>query len=181
MKPMTTSWINPPRAEEHPLVGDIERQMSGAQVRDATMVCGRRYELETLWPHEESWADGYVSGTNFYQTGRNRRIPYVAAALRSVDGVSVEELFKLPASAPAEMKEEAAQNPALLTSWRREQIVLRLGGDKPWLQPSVVAELWLFYQELEQRRASVLEKIGPLSTRVSDGASSPTSSPAKVS
>lgn len=182
MKTQPTNWLNPPAAEEHPLLRDLETQMSGAQIRDVTVVCGRRYELETLWPWEESWADGYVTGINFYQTGRNRRLPYIAASLRSIDGVSVEELFKLPASTPAEMKEQYANNPELVVAWRREQVLARLSGPKPLLQPEVVAELWLFYQELEQRRRGVLEKIGPLSTRATDdGASSPTSLPVKAS
>lgn len=177
----TPNWLNPPQAEEHPLLRDLEAQMSGAQIRDVTEVCGRKYELETLWPWEESWADGYVTGLNFYQTGRNRRLPYIAASLRSIDGVPVEELFKLPASTPAEMKEQYAKNPELLVAWRREQILARLSGDRPLLQPPIVAELWLFYQELEQRRGAVLEKIGPLSTRAGDGASSLTSSQGKAS
>lgn len=174
-------WTNPPQAEEHALVRDIEAQMGGAQIRDATTVCGHTYELETLWPHEESWADGYVKGVNFYQTGRNRRLPYLAASLRAVDGVSVEQLFKLPASTPVEIKAEFDADPTLVVAWRREQILARLGGERPWLQPPVVAELWQFYQALEERRTGVLEKIGPLSTRADVGASSPTSSPAKAS
>ena len=45
-------WTNPPQAEEHALVRDIEAQMGGAQIRDATTVCGHTYELETLWPQD---------------------------------------------------------------------------------------------------------------------------------
>jgi len=181
MKTQPINWLNPPAAEEHPLVKDLETQMSGAQIRDVTTICSRRYELETLWPYEEAWADGFVGGVNFYQTGRNRRLPYIAASLRAIDGVPVEELFKLPASTPAEMKEQFAKNPELVVAWRREQVLARMSGSKPWLAPEVVAELWLFYQELEQRRRGVLEKIGPLSTRADDGQSSPSSLPAKAS
>lgn len=181
MQPKTTDWTNLPDAEEHPLVKDIETQMTGAQIRDVTTICGRKYELETLWSHEESWADAYVGGVNFYQTGRNRRLPYIAASLRSIDGVPVEQLFKLPTSMSADLKEQFDAKPELVVAWRREQILARLVGKKPWLQPPVLAELWEFYQELEQRRSVVLEKIGPLSTRAGDGASSLTSSQGKAS
>ncbi|APU88889.1 hypothetical protein Rctr197k_069 [Virus Rctr197k] len=177
----TINWLNPPQAEEDPLLRDLETQMAGTQIRDTTTVCGHVYELETLWPHEESWADGYVAGQNFYQTGRNRRLPYIAAALRSIDGKSMSVLFKLPAETPQEMRDQFAKNPELLASWRREQVFMRLGGARPMLPPAVLSELWVFYQELEERRRAALEKIGPLSTRGDDGVSSPTSSQEKAS
>lgn len=179
--PKKADWLNPPKAEEHPLLRDLEVQMGGAQIRDTIEVVGRKYTLETLWPWEESWADGYVGGINFYQTGRNRRVPYVAAALRAIDGVSVAELFKLPDSTPQEMRDQFDKSPELLAAWRRDAIFQRLSGDRPLLSPPVLGELWTFYQELEERRNASLEKIGPLSKRADAGQSSPTSSPAKAS
>lgn len=180
-KQQAANWLNPPQADEHPLLRDVETQMSGTQIRDKTTICGRVYELETLWPWEESWADGYVDGINFYQTGRNRRLPYIAASIRSIDGVSIAELFKLPASTPEDMRAQYEANPMVLAAWRRDQLFKRLAAEKPLLSPPVLKELWEFYQELEERRGAALEKIGPLSTRAGDGASSPTSLPAKAS
>ena len=181
MKAQPIDWLNPPKADEDPLIQDLAVQMAGTQIRDATTICGHQYELETLWPHEESWADGYVGGGNFYQTGRNRRLPYLAAALRAIDGKPISVLFKLPASTPAEMREQFEKNPELVAAWRRDQIFQRLGGSNPMLSPAVVAELWIFYQELEERRRAALEKIGPLSTRGDVGVSSPSSSQEKAS
>jgi hypothetical protein len=163
------------------MLRDLEVQMGGAQIRDTVETCGHKYTLETLWPWEESWADGYVNGINFYQTGRNRRTPYIAAALRAIDGVSVSELFKLPANTPQEMLDTFEKQPDLLAAWRRDAVFQRISGPQPLLSPPVLAEIWIFYQELEERRNASLEKIGPLSKRADDGVSSPSSSPAKAS
>jgi len=180
-KIQVTNWLNPPQAEEHPLLKDLQVQMDGTQIRDTTTICGHAYTMETLWPHEEAWADGYVNGLNFYQAGRSRRLPYVVAALRALDGVSVADLFKLPASTPKDMREQYEKTPALLDAWRRDQLFQRLAGERPLLAPDVVSELWAFYQKLEERRRASLEKIGPLSPREDDGVSSPTSLPARAS
>ena len=89
------NWLNPPRAKPHPLREQIAAQIQGAQIEDTFSIAGRRYTLRTLWPFEETWADGLITGANFYQTGRNRRAPYVAASLQAIDGVSVRELYQL--------------------------------------------------------------------------------------
>lgn len=172
--------ITLPKADEHPLLKDLETQMHGSQIRDDITLYGRRYTLETLWPWEETWADTYVDGANLYQAGRSRRVPYVAAALRAIDGVPLELLFKVPATLSLDEK-KLLDDPRMALAWRRDQLYRRLAGEPPLFPPEVIAELWVFYQSLEERRRQSLEKIGPLSTGAGDGASSPTSSPEKAS
>lgn len=174
--------LNLPQAEEHPLLKDLTAQMMGAQVRDDLTTCGHTYTMETLWPYEEAWADNYVSGENIYQVGRSRRLAYVAASLRAIDGVSVSQLFKLPDSTPEATRAEFEANPLMFGVWQRDQLLQRLLSEtSPMLSPQVLTELWVFYQNLDERRQASLEKIGPLSTSGGAGAPSPTSSVEKAS
>lgn len=169
-----TTWLNPPKAKDHPLLQDMEAQFRGTQIKEAFPICGRTYELETLWPHEEFWADQYVTGGTLYQTGRNRRAPYIAAALRSIDGVPVQELFQLPADVPEDMRAAYMQDPKLVDRWRKEELLRRIQDpEHPIVAAPVLDQLWLSYQALLKRREEALEKIGPLSPKGEDnGASS---------
>lgn len=176
MKKTQTSWVlNPPKAADHTLLTDITTQMKGSQIEDTFEVCGRKYTLETLSQPDETWADGYVDGVNFYQTGKARRIPYLTAALRAIDEIPIADLFPLPKDAPEDMRKAVVEDPSLLLAWRRDQLFKRLSADPPLLSPPVISQLWVHYQELDNRRAEVLENIGPFSKRTSDGASSLTS------
>jgi hypothetical protein len=172
------SLLNPPRAKVHPLRAQIGQELRGCQSQEDFVVCGRTYTLRTLWPVEEEWADSLVDGSTIYQAGRNRRAPYVAAALVAVDGVPVQELFQLPDDTPDELRNLYLSAPDALVSWRRSEVFRWL---KEEVQPPVLAELWGSYQVLEERRREALEKIGPLSTRTAPPPSSPTSSPEKAS
>lgn len=183
MKPnANVNWLNPPQAEESPELDALTQMMLGAQIRDTFEICGVTFELRSLWPYEERWADGKVAGGNFYQTGRSARPAYVAASLVAINGRLVAELFTLPKDTPPEMLEQYNKEPTLLEEWRRDQLFARImSRDKPLFAPPVLNELWTSYQVLEERRKEALTKIGPLSKRTNDGASSLSSSPAKAS
>jgi len=177
-KKIDEQWAGPPKAKRHPVLDDIKNELTGCHVHDIFEVSGRKYELRTLTPLEESWADGFVDGQNFYQTGRNRRAPYVAAALVSIDGVAMTELFVFPTDEASEGMNELMKDKAFADGWRRREAL-------DWLtqssQPSVLDELWACYLELSERRNKALETVGPLSKRTPTGESSPTSLPVKAS
>ena len=169
-------WLNPPRAKAHPMRTKLAEQMQGAQVTDTFTIAGNKYTLRTLWPYEENWADARVVGVNIYQNGRSRRPAYVAASIVAVNGVSVDEMYQLPDSASKELRETFEKDKAAYDDWRRQQIFLDMTSTTdPVFAPPVVSELWQCYLVLEARRNELLEKIGPLSARTADGASSVTS------
>lgn len=176
------SWLNPPKAKDHPLLQDLAKQVEGCEIRGDFQICGHTYTLETLGQEEEYWADQYVVGGTLYQTGRNRRVPYVAAALRAIDGTAVEELFR-PDDMPEEMRKAFAEDDGLVRRWRREAILNRIQDpERPIFSPPVLNELWVSYQTLVGRREAALEKIGPLSPKGTDtSASSPMSLLASMS
>jgi hypothetical protein len=164
--------LTPPKANQHPLLQQLSAQLHGTEAQEAFTISGHTYTLRTLTPFEESWADGFVDGANFYQTGRNRRAPYVAAALMTIDNVSVKELFQLPDDADAETKQLVQASSVLEDDWRRREVLRWLVVSIP---SPVLAELWTSYQTLEVKRNESLEKIGPLSATTASGESSLTS------
>jgi hypothetical protein len=164
--------LAPQQAEQHPLLAKLKDQLRGVEVTEKFLIAGTEYTLHTLTPYEESWADGFVDGQNFYQTGRNRRAPYVAASLDAISGISIKELFKMPADMPQDTKDVLGASPVFEDDWRRREVLRWIVENVP---PAVLAELWTSYQTIDGKRTESLEKIGPLSARTPSGESSLTS------
>lgn len=152
-----------PDAPDHPMLAALMTQMSGQQIVKTVEVFGVKYELSTLWPYEEAWADSLVEGMSAYQTARNRRFPYLAASIRSINGVTVREMFRLPDDTPEGVRRALEETPEAMTGWRRLQLYRRLAGAPPLLVPPAVAALWVEYNGLEDMRAASLEKLAPFS------------------
>jgi hypothetical protein len=158
-----------PKAKRHDVLDALAAELRGCNTTKEFEIAGHKYGLRTLTPREEGLADGYVTGANFYQTGRNRRGPYVAAALDSIDGVSIKELFQRPDDEEETMEALLDSDVDFEDNWRIGEVLRWLVANVP---PAVLSELWQCYQELERQRNEALEGIGPLSTRDLTGESS---------
>lgn len=168
-----------PEAERHKLLDAIDSELRGAHKEQNFELLGRTYRLKTLDPAEESWADSYVAGNNFYQTARNRRAPYVAAALVSIDNIPVDQLWKMPEDAPALHKKLYDENKEFHKNWLHEQILSWLIN--PAKHGPIVQFLWACYLDLDTERSDALEELDPLLKKTRTGGSSSTSSLEKES
>ena len=178
-----------PDAIRHELLDVIDTELNGCHFSQPFEVLGKWYTLRTLDPAEEAWADALVDGDTLYQTARNRRAPYVAAALvgigRSEDKiVPVEELFKAPDDLPEIQLFLLREEEKYEAAWRRLE-VLKWLADKNKHGP-YVEELYSSYLEVHEKRTLALRAIDPLSetpeaeaSESSDGTSSDTSLPEK--
>lgn len=168
-----------PTAKRHALLDIIGKELAGAHHEKVFEVLGHKYAMRTLDPQEESWADSYVRGDNFYQTARNRRAPYVAAAIQAIDGVAVETLFTFPDTASDLEAKLFSSSPEYRRAWHREQVLTWLvDRDKhgPFVQ-----HLYQSYLEIDGQRTEALENLDPLLKTTRTGGSSNTSSLEKES
>lgn len=168
-----------PTAKRHRLLDIIDNELQGAHHSKTYEVLGHSYTLRTLDPDDEAWADGNVTGDNFYQTARNRRIPYIAAAIVAIDGTSVEQLFLPPTDMPEIERRLYDESSAYKKVWLREQALT-------WLRDvhkhgPYVQELYGHVLDLESERGEALRKLDPLRAKTPDGGSSDMSSPEKES
>lgn len=167
-----------PTAKKHAVLEQLARELRGARTQETFEVYGRKYTLQCLDPGQESWADGFVTGQSLYQTGRNRRAPYVAAALLAVEGTPIKELFQLPPDTEQAMREMLQQADGVLEGeWRRQQVLKWLVTD---LSPPVLDALWDNYLTLVEKQKEALDALHP-SLRTATGAPSATSSQEKAS
>ena len=162
-----------PRKKKHKLLEAIDAKLRGAHVIDEVTVTGDRFQMRTLDPTAESWADLQVRGENFYQTARNRRAPYVAASLVAMwdDGdpetdegprwVPVEEIFAPDEDELETYQQTLLENEPFHANWVRSEVMEWL-TDKDKHGP-YVQELFSFYISLEDRRNEALENLDPLS------------------
>lgn len=177
-----------PDAKRHALLDVISGELAGAHCEADFEVLGHKYRLRTLDPQEEAWADRYVDGQNFYQTAKNRRAPYVAAALVGVYGPDsetkeerlfrVDELFTPSDDMPDIQRALIDSNSEFYATWLRDEVLKWLvAKDKhgPYVQ-----QLYARFLELEQMRNEALENLDPLS-RGRDGKLSSTSLLGKAS
>ena len=176
-----------PTAKRHKLLDTISDGLRGAHVTRVFKVLGFKYRMKTLDPHEESWADGYVEGQNFYQTARSRRAPYVAASITHIGEMDTADkeltprakLFDVPDDMPDLQRDLIEGNEEFHEAWLREEMLKWLiEKDKhgPFVQ-----ELYRCYIEIEDDRAKALENLDPLSKKTPTGGSSDTSSQEKES
>jgi hypothetical protein len=168
-----------PAAKRHKLLGIIDGELRGAHTKDTFEVLGHKYVLRTLDPVEEAWADSYVNGENFYQTARNRRAPYVAAALKAIDDTPVEELFTPPDDLPEMQRELIDSSEEFRATWLRDEVLKWLvSKDKhgPYVQM-----LYHCYLEVDTKRGEAFDNLDPLSKSRRTGGQSNTSSPEKES
>ena len=172
----TKEGVKPPipRKKKHKLLKAIDSRLKGAHVIDEVTVLGVRYKMRTLDPSEETWADSYVAGENFYQTARARRAPYVAASLLAIwdderaevnedgDGwVPVTELFAASTDELEPYQQTLLENEVFHANWTRTEVLAWLTDEDK--HGPFVQQLFSFYIELENRRNEALENLDPLS------------------
>ena len=173
----TTNVLGLPLAQTNPLLDRLTAELRGTR-QTATVTLGEhRYVLQTLEAEDEQWADGFVQGGSGYQVARSKRVPYLAAALVSIDETPVEVLWKLPETMDPDLKRLLLSRTELETGWRR--VIIRDWLSK--LPPGAIDKLWAEYQALDEKRQQSLEALQDLSQRTPSGASSPTSSAERAS
>lgn len=181
-------WAGLPRAKRSARLNRLTHALSGKHLRETFEVFGTKYTLETLRGSAETWATNHTSGSTGLQVGRNQMAPIVAASLRAIDGVPIEDDFLIPEETDKETRELLEKSKAAHQDWLRREVFLWL-LDEEDSQPDLVRELWARYAILADKRREALEGLAPLSkgeqastpeTPVS-GESRPTSSPEKES
>jgi hypothetical protein len=160
-------WGTLPDAKRHEVLRTISQELTDCHTARECVIYGHKYALKTLDPFEEIWADGCIDGDNVYQFARNRRAPYLAAAITAIDDIPVEKLFVATEEFEEKMLEKA---------WRRREMLRWLIEGK---HGDFIQKLWAEYLIIEEKRTHALENLDPLSKTTPNGESLATFSPEK--
>ncbi len=166
-----------PKAKRHAVLQDITKQLKGHEVSEVFTVGGKDYLMTTIDADEELWCDGITQITSPAQALSSYRISRVCASIKSIDEVSVKELFDFPDDMSAALKKEYSVTHYGSRTWEMSQLMIWLGE----LPNHLVVELANHYTELNKRRKDSWDALKNSSAKTLGGKSKATSSPEKGS
>lgn len=166
-----------PVAKRSALLEDINKQLSGLEIDATVTVAGHKYYMTTLSADEEVWGDNYVNVESPAGFFTSQRIPRLAAAIKKIDGKSIENLFDFPEEASKEDKEFHTGSQYRMRYWAMNQMLLWLGDQSP----QFIQALWTEFAALNKRRNASWDELKNSSGETPGGEQKAASSPEKES
>jgi len=158
------------RAERSSALKDIGTMMRGHHLTMKHTVMGIEFTMHTLEPFEIMESDSLAAGETALQSARSHGRAQVAYAITHINGVPIEEHFKLPTQGdPDELA--VLQDKEMQRRWRRMEVWDYLVHE---CQDEVLAELWEQYVKLLTRKREAMKAVPGESNGTPSTASSPT-------
>lgn len=144
------------KAKRHSILDSLKADLVKGSKETEVSIMGRKFKLTTLSEDEEVWADGYIRNSTTMALISSRRAPRLAAAIKSIDGVSVAQLFMYPDDMEKAKRDELDKNEIMHKWWVREQVLLFLSEDS--CRPFITT-LYDEYEKMESDRADAIKEI----------------------
>ena len=164
-------------AKRHQVLQDISEQVRGIEVKDSFEVLGHDFYMTTLDADEEVWADGYMNVQSHVSAYTSLRVPKLAASIKRIDGIHVEELFDFSEDSTKEDISYHNETQYRRRYWTMNQLLVCL-GERP---NDMITELWSKYTELTKRKSEAWDELKNSSAGTPGGESKASSSPEKAS
>lgn len=166
-----------PQAKRHALLVDIQNQLHGHEMNKVVEVAGHKFYMTTINSDEEMWADGFMQTDSTAQAVSSFRKSRLAAAIKAIDDIKVEDMFDYPDNMEAAVKAQYEASWYGKRTWQMNQLYVWLGE----LPMPMIDELAVEYQSLSRSRKESIDSLKKSSTKTSGGESKDTSSPEKES
>jgi hypothetical protein len=144
------------KAKRHALLKTLSSELSKGFIEDVVKVDGHSFKLTTLNEDEESWADGFIQAPNPASIYSSRKAPRLAAAIKSIDGLTIAELFTYPDDMEKAYRSRLDENPIAKQIWLRSQLLefLSAEGNRPWIN-----KLYTALSALDDKREEATKEI----------------------
>jgi len=151
------------KVKKHALLSQITNAVNGNLPTVNVEIQGATYTLQLLKPEGDDWANSRTDGTNMATMILSTKKPTVAAALVSIDGIPVEQLFEPDYGVmEADEKQILTKQPAVMRDWTRSQVF-------EWLREEcsilVVDELYSAYSKMSSANKDEVRQLGNFSKR----------------
>lgn len=166
-----------PIAKRHSLLLDIQKQINGHELDVTAEVAGHKFYMTTINSDEEMWSDGLMQTDSTPQAVSSFRKSRLAAAIKAIDDVKIEDMFEFPEDMDEALKRQFDASRYGRRTWQMQQLYVWLGE----LPMAVIDDLASEYQKISRKRKESLDELKNSSTGISGGASKDTSSPEKES
>jgi|LSQX01.2.fsa_nt_gb hypothetical protein len=148
----------------HKILLDLQKEVAGDMLENTVEVNGKKFLMRLLTEAETAYSFSMVDATNNISIAMSTRLANLSVGIRSIDGVTIEEMFKpVYENLDDEEKEEFVGDTF-------STIYAKLFHD--WLKiqsPYFISELNDHWMELERRRidakAEVKNSLGEISEK----------------
>jgi hypothetical protein len=141
------------RARRHDALKKFANEVRKGYMERVADIAGSKFLLHTPTEDDVIWADAFIRPSTPLSYASSRRAPRLAAAIKMIDGVKLEDLFLPPEDATDEDKERL-KDPSSKKYWLQSQLMLYLVEDVP---PPVLEKLYDEYDKLLKERDAVLK------------------------
>lgn len=176
-----TEVVKLPTSKRHKVLTDIDQQLQGLEIEDIVELAGKKYQMSTLTADEEVWADSFTNLASPVSATSSMRLARLSAAIKSVDGIPVSELFEFSDETDEADKSYHTESQYRMRYWEMSQMMLWLGK----LSGKIIVEMWRGYTGVIERRDAVWDEIKKSSAGKKEetlgGKSNPSSSHEKES
>lgn len=114
------------KAKRHSVLENLRKDLALGVLETEITIKGYKFKVSTLNEDEETWADTYIRTSSPASMFTSRRAPRLAAAIRSINDVPVEDLFSYPEDMPKNVKDTLNENPINKRFWVRDQVLMFL-------------------------------------------------------
>lgn len=166
-----------PIAKRNPILLKLNDQLNGMKLDKSITVAGTDFYMTTLTADESVWTDSHTNLNTEVSFLSSQRIPRIAASIKRINGVSVEELFEFPSDMSEEDKEYHSQNQYRKNYWVMAQMLSFLSEQSD----PFIMELWEHYADLIEQRNNTWDELKKSFARIPGGELKVTSSPEKES
>lgn len=143
---MTDKPLNPRQ-----ILVDLANELDGRVLQDDFKIGSRTYTIRLLNEEETNWRNSHVVMSTQLATATSIRLPTVAMSVRSIDGTSIEEIFKEEWDKVSEEKKNEYLNGT--NRYSRKHFFAEFFMS--WLSerfPDSITPLFEAWRELEDRR-----------------------------
>ena len=142
---------------------DLTQELQSEFLSDTFEVRGRKWEMKLLNEEQTSWSFGLIKANNQIELALSSRLATMAIGIRSINSVSIEDMFKDDYANQDEMQSELYKD--LPYSLALAQMFYNYLKEAP---PSFIGELHEKWTELEMRRAEAQKELKNSSRESSD-------------
>lgn len=141
-----------PIAPANKVWDDFLADVNKGFIEDTFTVHNHKFVMRTPSEDDEIWASTFVKANTPAAYQASRRVPALAIAIKSIDGVVTDKMF----SYPDDMQENERKVYDTDTVQRHYWVCTQLMYKLAQLPPPVVGELFVKYEDLVRRRNEAL-------------------------
>lgn len=160
-----TEIVKIPVAKRHKILDDITAQITGTEKSGVMELIGHKFFMTTINADEEVWADSHTNTSSPMAVLTSIKAPKLAAAIKSIDGVKIDDMFEFSDESSQEDKNYHMQSQYRKRYWEMTQLLLWL-CDRP---DNVINDLYKFYLDLSKQRDESWDELKKSSARTPGG------------